>query len=175
MRHFRGRHAQAPVFPRCSSKEDRHRSAPGSLSQLLQRHLPKSLFPSIPAHTLRIPPRPLPSPRPFSVLVCSASLPANRDASSTDSPRSRSRASQGEVNLETRELVAGSGRRQPALPTPPLSAPLCGVRVRGRVLSITPLAELGPLSLSSPPAVLQAPKRRCAPLASSLPHVWAVC
>lgn len=123
--------------------------------------------------TLGIPPRPLPSPRPFSVPVGPASLPANRGASSTDSPRSR--ASQGEVNLEARELVSGSRPRQPGLSTPPVSVPLCGVRVRGRVLSIAPLAEPGSLNLSSPPALLQAPKCRCAPLSSFARHVWAVC
>lgn len=104
-------------------------------SEPLQRRLTRSLFPAIPAqrhHPQGSTPRSLPSPLPSSVQVDPASLPANREARSTDSPPSRS--SQGEVNLEARELFSGSRRRQQGLPSLPVSIPFeeCETRT-GRV------------------------------------------
>lgn len=143
-------------------------------SQPRQRRLARSLsHPSPTLHTFGIPPHPPYSPRPFSVLVGSASLPANSDACSTDSPLSR--ASQGQVNLKAREVFSGSPRGPPGLATPPVSAPLRGVRVRDRAVIAEPLVEPNPLNLSGPSTLLQAPKSCCAPLASSLLHVWAAC
>lgn len=123
MRHFRGRHTRASVFPRCSSKEDRHRSAPGSLSQLLQRHLPKSLFPSIPAQPTHTPlgSRPVPCLLPAPSLSWSVRLPfpptetpAPRILHGAGAERPREKLTWRRASL-SRDLDGGSRHSPPLL------------------------------------------------------------
>lgn len=156
-----------PGSPRCSSKEGCLRPDPAHTPQPLKAS-PQISFPSPrappPPHPLGPTPS-LSSPRPFAVQFGPAFLPASRDACSTDSPRSR--ASQGEVNLEARELSAWSRPRQNS--HPPVSASLGGLRARQGAYNQARVRSRPPETFRRP---TPEPTLLCAPSSFS-PSLWA--
>lgn len=155
-----GRRQRAPGrgSPSCSKEDGRPALGPGLAPLGLSRGVSPDLAPLRPQPnppTLGSQPVPAPSPP----------LPADGDVGSTVLGR-RPAAGPREKWTGAREVLSGSPRRQPGLPTPPGSAPLWAVRGRDRALKIQPRMEPRPASSgpSTPHQSAQAAVRPSRPL-----------